>query len=190
MGDPTAALVASINGHRDSWLPVVGYEGIYEVSARGHVRGVNRTDASGHRRKGSFLRPSTSDSGHLQVKLYRNGVASGYSVHRLVLEAFVGPCPEGMEACHWDDNPTNNQLENLRWDTHRENVKDRIRNGHDHNGQKMRCSHGHLFDEASTYVTSDGKRQCRICNARRKRDSYKPREQETREEAGHGQRSA
>lgn len=50
-------------------------------------------------------------------------------VHRLVLEAFVGPCPEGMEGCHIDGDGTNNRLDNLRWDTHVGNVKDSIRHG-------------------------------------------------------------
>ena len=37
------------------------------------------------------------------------------SIHRLVLETFVGACPEGMEAQHWNDNRGDNRLENLRW---------------------------------------------------------------------------
>lgn len=50
-------------------------------------------------------------------------------VHRLVLEAFVGPCPFGMEGCHNDGDPTNNNLVNLRWDTHKNNEKDKIKHG-------------------------------------------------------------
>lgn len=51
------------------------------------------------------------------------------SVHRLVLLAFVGPCPDGMECCHADGNPANNQLSNLRWDTPKENAADRNLHG-------------------------------------------------------------
>lgn len=51
------------------------------------------------------------------------------SLGRLVLETFVGPCPEGMECCHNDDNSYNNVLSNLRWDTRRANLLDRFRNG-------------------------------------------------------------
>lgn len=47
-------------------------------------------------------------------------------VHRLVLLAFIGPCPEGMEVCHNDGNPGNNKLDNLRYGTHQENMKDRL----------------------------------------------------------------
>jgi hypothetical protein len=50
-------------------------------------------------------------------------------VHRLVLEAFIGAAPAGLEACHNDGNPKNNVLSNLRWDTRRENAADRIAHG-------------------------------------------------------------
>jgi len=46
-----------------------------------------------------------------------------------VLESFVGPCPEGMECCHNDGNPSNNFVENLRWDTRSNNQKDRESHG-------------------------------------------------------------
>jgi hypothetical protein len=49
-------------------------------------------------------------------------------IAHLVLEAFVGPCPVGMECCHYDDDKFNNELSNLRWDTHSNNLKDRCRN--------------------------------------------------------------
>jgi hypothetical protein len=58
-----------------------------------------------------------------------HGRQCGRCIHRLVLEAFVGPCPEGMECCHNDGNPLNNSLENLRWDTHKANMEDQLRHG-------------------------------------------------------------
>lgn len=57
-------------------------------------------------------------------------------VHHLVLEAFVGPRPNGMEACHTDDDFSNNALSNLRWDTPSSNVADRIRNGKQPRGER------------------------------------------------------
>ncbi len=50
-------------------------------------------------------------------------------IYRLVLEIFVGPCPPGMECCHYDDNRSNNVLSNLRWGTRTSNLQDRWRNG-------------------------------------------------------------
>jgi hypothetical protein len=50
-------------------------------------------------------------------------------IHEIVLTAFVGPRPPGMEACHWDGNKQNNALWNLRWDTSKANAADSIRLG-------------------------------------------------------------
>lgn len=52
-----------------------------------------------------------------------------FRVHRLVLETFVGPCPEGMECRHLDGNPSNNLLDNLAWGTREENIEDNRQNG-------------------------------------------------------------
>jgi hypothetical protein len=57
-------------------------------------------------------------------------------VHVLVLEAFVGPRPEGMEGCHGDGNPANNNVQNLRWDTPQNNWKDRKRHGRGCEGER------------------------------------------------------
>lgn len=63
------------------------------------------------------------------------------SVHRLVLEAFIGPCPPGMEACHNDGNPRNNALSNLRWDTSENNSADKIRHGRANRGERHGLSY-------------------------------------------------
>lgn len=58
-------------------------------------------------------------------------------VHRLILEAFRGPCPKGMEACHFPDpSPANNNIWNLRWDTHANNVADKLLHGTDNRGSR------------------------------------------------------
>ncbi len=72
----------------------------------------------------------------LQVELQRGGKPINKRVHTLILEAFVGPCPPGMEACHADDNQSNNRLTNLRWDTHKANCADRSRNGRTAKGSR------------------------------------------------------
>lgn len=81
------------------------------------------------------LKPRTKKSGHAYVNLGK-GTENERSVHRMVLEAFVGPCPEGMEACHGDGNASNNSLSNLRWDTHKSNMDDRNRHGTSNRGQR------------------------------------------------------
>ena len=52
-----------------------------------------------------------------------------FLLHRLVLTAFVGPCPEGMEACHNDGTRNNNHVDNLRWDTRTNNNLDKRKHG-------------------------------------------------------------
>lgn len=63
------------------------------------------------------------------VVLYRDKASFPREVHRLVLEAFVGPCPQGMECCHNNGIPGDNRLENLRWDTRKANHGDQKRMG-------------------------------------------------------------
>lgn len=115
----------------EQWRPVGSFPA-YEVSNLGRVRSFARNrPMRGRQADGSrLLSPVPQPSGHLTVSLFRDGVARSRFVHRLVLEAFVGPCPDGLEACHGPDpDPTNNCLRNLRWDTRAENSADRVRQG-------------------------------------------------------------
>ncbi len=78
------------------------------------------------------------DKGYLRVELYDGqGEIEKRLVHRLILEAFVGTCPEGLVACHGDGNPANNSISNLRWDTPESNWEDRKRHGRDMEGIKQ-----------------------------------------------------
>lgn len=63
------------------------------------------------------------------MDLWPDGRPHTRTVHVLVLTAFVGPVPAGMEGCHIDGNRANNRRDNLKWGTHRENVADQIRHG-------------------------------------------------------------
>jgi hypothetical protein len=110
------------------WVPVVGYEGMYEVSSEGGVRRISSRVADGRAWPGRVLQPSYT-RGYARVKFCRQGQTKNYSVHILVLLAFRGPCPTGMQACHRNDQPGDNRLSNLRWDTPRENWLDRVRLG-------------------------------------------------------------
>lgn len=66
--------------------------------------------------------------GYLQIALY-GGAKRYYKVHRLVLECFVGPCPDGMQTRHLNGNPADNRRGNLKWDTPTNNVRDRVKHG-------------------------------------------------------------
>lgn len=117
----------------ENWKPVAGFENLYLVSDMGRIRSLPRTilRRNGQPMKipGGILKPHRIKQGHYVVSLRDQNRSRVCYVHRLVLETFVGPCPDGKQCCHWDDDPANNWLENLRWDTAQANVQDSIRNG-------------------------------------------------------------
>lgn len=84
------------------------------------------------------LKPAADESnGYLYFRLRRGGKTLKRYVHRLVLETFVGPCPEGMEGCHGDGDRANCHLENLRWDTPVNNQADKIEHGTTNRGTRQ-----------------------------------------------------
>lgn len=160
----------------EQWLPVPDYEGYYEVSDHGNVRSVDRVVNRWHGEiaiAGVPLSPALSKVGQYPfVALSREGKQKSHKVHRLVLEAFVGPCPEGMEACHWDDDKTNNHLSNLRWASKSENMHDRVRNGRHYQAVKTHCHRGHEFTPENTIIKGSGTRGCRECVRLRNKKYY------------------
>lgn len=72
--------------------------------------------------------------GYLRVVLAQSSIRKYYRVHRLVLEAFVGPRPDGMMCRHLDGDRQNNRLDNLAWGTNAENQADRIAHGTSNRG--------------------------------------------------------
>jgi hypothetical protein len=111
------------------WKNIQGYDRIYQISTYGEIRSLDRTVMSGKNRQtfvqGKKLKPVRMKSGHLQITLCKNGVEKTKLLHHLVLETFVGPCPEGMECRHFPDrDPSNNRLDNLLWGTRQENRND------------------------------------------------------------------
>ncbi|MFW9223256.1 NUMOD4 motif-containing HNH endonuclease [Corynebacterium striatum] len=160
----------------EKWRPIPGWEGYYEVSNTGRVKSlpriITRKDGFEMKIRGREIKGTTTPSGHKRVTLSRVGEEpTGALIHRLVLEAFVGPCPDGFEGCHWDDDPSNNNLSNLRWATHRENMDDRVRNW-------TVCRNGHEITPENVYVKPNGQRSCNICRLKQKREYnrriYKP----------------
>jgi hypothetical protein len=157
----------------EHWLPIVGYEGMYEVSDLGRVRSLDRIDSSGARRRGKMLKllieQTAGQTQYFGVRLSKNSKVWPYRVHRLVLDAFVGPCPDGKECCHLNDIGTDNRLENLRWDVHKANARDQVRNAHHFNDSKTHCEHGHEFTPENTMHVSRrlGGRKCRECKRQR-----------------------
>ena len=160
----------------ERWLPVNGYEGIYEVSSHGRIRSLDRTitrsDGQVRRLKGKILSAGISQGGgYPLVSLYTQGKNQMRYVHSLVAESFIGPRPEGMEVCHNDGDPTNSHLDNLRYGTSSDNELDKVRHGTHYNAAKTHCPLGHeLFVEnMPPSIAKLGRRQCRACARARAR---------------------
>ena len=160
----------------ERWLPVSGWEGYYEVSDYGRVRSVervlNRSNGRKYTVRQQVMATFREPKNHIVVTLNRDGKKSGVNrlVHQLVLEAFVGPRPDGLVACHRDDDPDNNHVSNLRWGTYSDNTYDQIRNGIHNNARKTHCKNNHEFSSENTRYTKSGGRVCRTCEyLRRKR---------------------
>lgn len=148
----------------ETWRPIPGYEGAYEVSDRGRVRSLDRITDRGRRWKGRLMTPCALQNGYLIVTLWREGKQRSPLVHRLVLTAFVGQPTEGTEGRHLDGNRCNNVLSNLSWGTHSENQYDQILHGTHLNASKTHCPANHPYDEANTYVyPGRAHRGCRAC---------------------------
>jgi len=119
----------------EDWRPIEDAPG-YEVSSEGRVRSLERIDALGRPRPGCTLQPSRTPQGYAFVGLWVDGKCKRRTVHRLVLETFVGKKPPKHEARHLNGERTDNRLTNLAWGTRAENYADRVAHGTDARGEK------------------------------------------------------
>jgi len=104
----------------EQWRPIRGFEGLYSVSDLGRVKN-DRSDR--------ILRGSAAGKGYRKIILCDNGNQTHRYVHEVVLEAFIGPRPMGMDAAHGNGVRSDNRLNNLRWDTRAGNFADKIAHG-------------------------------------------------------------
>jgi hypothetical protein len=141
-----------MGGLMETWKSVVGYEGFYEVSNAGQIRNILTGKLKKFTHDKQKRRPF--------VGLWRNNKLRIIYPHKAVLEAFVGPRPQGMEACHNNGDPFDNRLENLRWDTTRNNQLDRIKHGTSNRGE--RCATAKLTEAQVRAILVDTRLQREI----------------------------
>lgn len=114
------------------WKNVVGWEDFYEVSNLGNVRSkvrIGKTSFGERNYGGNQVKKISHNSGYDVVNLTIKGKRKQALVHRLVLESFVGLSNGDFECCHNNGNRKDNRLENLRWDTRKNNHADKIAHG-------------------------------------------------------------
>ncbi len=131
----------------EEWRDVPGYEGLYQVSNMGRIKSLprivpmkdgprscykNRMYRVGEK----LIRPRAIKGSYCRIVLSHCGVEQGWGVHQLVLTAFIGKCPEGMQCRHLNGDKYDNRLENLCWGTARQNARDRVIHGTTNLGKK------------------------------------------------------
>lgn len=110
----------------------------HQVGSDGSLWTKSRFGPKNGERRGEYRRLKTSldKDGYPWVCFNIQGVRYYRHVHTLVLQTFVGLCPEGMEACHQDGDEENNHLSNLRWDTHSNNNQEKWKHGTQQTGDR------------------------------------------------------
>lgn len=118
--------------------PCPGFPG-YAVTSDGDVLSQWELHGKGPRLLGTGyrkLKPGTNANGYRHVSLSVGGKQRSRTVHRLVLEAFVGPRPPGMQCRHGNGIQTDNRLCNLQWGTPAANQADRNLHGTSNRGER------------------------------------------------------
>lgn len=164
----------------EEWKDIPGWTGEYQASSLGRIRSLDReiTYPNGKlfSRKGKILSGSVNNSGYRAVSLFRNQTEKRFTVHSLVLMAFVGPRQGGMQACHWDGNRLNNRLSNLRWDTVESNHADKKRHGTNRVSRKTHCKDGHELSEDNVLIVRPKNgypyRRCKVCQSKKRKEHY------------------
>lgn len=106
------------------WKSIEGYEGLYEVSNLGNVRSLNYNKT----KQTKLLTPTIDRYGYYHLILRKNGKRKGFTVHRLVAQAFIPNLNNYPQINHKDENKTNNCVDNLEWCTNEYNCNYGTRN--------------------------------------------------------------
>lgn len=119
------------------WKDIVGYEGLYQVSSLGRIKSKDRKVYQKNRwnddiikfvYKGKIINTKTKGNNYVQVHLTKNKKQKRYLVHRLVAEAFIPNTQGKSQVNHINCIKYDNRVENLEWNTPRENTQHAIRN--------------------------------------------------------------
>lgn len=108
------------------WKDIKGYEGLYQVSNKGFVRRIHKDKRCNNLYR--IISNNKNNKGYLCVDLWKNNIGERFFVHKLIIETFIDPKPFVNSVCrHLDGNQLNNNPNNLKWGTNKENSQDSIK---------------------------------------------------------------
>lgn len=129
----------------EQWRNIIGYEGVYQISNQGRVKRLKGFGCFSERILKNY--PNKQNK-YFCVSLCKRGLPQKIRyVHQLVLETFIGPKPLMCEARHLDGNRSNNALDNLEYNTHSVNMKDRIKHGTHFQPKANNCGSNHRLSK-------------------------------------------
>ena len=172
----------------EEWRPVLGWEGLYEVSSLGRVKTLPREvpyfRGGTATRKEKVMACAIDKEGYAVVLLQHKGKRKLCKVHRLMAESFILDKPEGKDwVLHKDGYVDNLTIDNLYWGDQQDNEQDKLRHKRHPQAIKTHCMRGHEFSDSNTHINKKtGARRCRSClrihDSRRKK---KPAPEESKE---------
>ncbi len=112
---------------QEVWTPIIGYQGLYEVSNLGRIKSLQTGSGSGRRKSvDGILSPTIKSNGYFSVMLYKDTISKSFYIHRLVGICFLGNSI--LQINHKDKDKLNNNLSNLEFVSNRYNTNHRFNN--------------------------------------------------------------
>lgn len=152
---------------KEIWKPIIGYEGLYEVSSLGNIKRIVGTRC----KKEHIITPRPASNGYLRVNLSKGNKVKDFSIHRLVATAFIENVSGKAEVNHIDGDKTNNCIDNLEWVTKSENERHKVYSlgkSSVNKPSKIVCLEtGEVFESITDAANSVGVNECRVRYATR-----------------------
>lgn len=148
---------------KEIWKPIIGYEGLYEISNYGDVKSLEKQRKMPQNRgikiyKETILKLCKNNRGYLYVTLRNNGKSKKFTVHRLVALHFIENSNNFLEVMHLDNNPLNNYYLNLKWGTHKDNMSHKVKSNRQIKGESVKISklkNHDIIDIRNTYKNKE-----------------------------------